>query len=306
MNLSWYQPPSRPCQIMIDLSFPVSLFRNYYDPIPLRTIPILDFFTKRSPGLEGSVRRIRATNDKELRDKIKSTLPSITPSGCFSYRHMDFQISHSGFICMDIDKLDKSDVESVKQSIATLPYSCLIGSSVSEKGIFFLSEVATPQFHKEHFDWIARDIKGKLGFTIDPSCSDRSRLRGYTIDDNLIINRNADVVTGRYVEPEAIRESRNNYGGGLDRMRFFQLLRLIEETGIDITSIRQDWIKIGTGIASEFAEEGYTHFEDISRHYKDFSIRECKKQYKSCLKGREKAGLSSVFWVAKNYGVLLK
>lgn len=291
---------------MIDLSFPVSLFRNYYDPIPLRTIPILDFFTKRSLGLEKSVAEIRGTDDKDVRDKIKATLPCITASGCFSERRIGNQISHSGFICMDIDKLGKDDIPSVKRDMSLLPYSCLIGKSVSERGIFFLAEVSQPQFHKEHFDWIALDVKAKLGFNIDRSCSDPSRLRGYTIDDDLIIRRGATIVTDRYVEPETIRDKKNEYGCGLDRMRFFQLLRLIEETGVDITVDRPDWIKIGTGIANEFAEDGYAYFEAISRNYNGFKVTECKKQWRSCLKGREKASISSIFWIAKNYGVMLK
>ena len=291
---------------MIDLSFPVSLFRNYYDPVPLRTIPILDFFTKRSSVLEVSVENVRGTGDKKVRDRIKATLPCITPSGCFSTRLANRQISHSGFICMDIDGLKKTDIESAKRDISLLLYSCLIGKSVSERGIFFLAEVGQPQFHKEHFDWIALDVKSKLGFNIDKSCSDPSRLRGYTIDDDLIIRRDASIVTDRYVEPETIRDKKNEYGCGLDRMRFFQLLRLIEETGVDITVDRPDWIKIGTGIANEFAEEGYAYFEAISRNYNGFSVQECKKQWRSCLKGREKASIGSIFWIAKNYGVTLK
>jgi len=290
---------------MIDLSFPVSLFRNYYDPVPLRTIPILDFFTKTSSVLSGSVEMIRSSGDKKVRDKIKATLPCITPSGCFSERLLSRQISHSGFICMDIDKLGKNDIPSVKRDISLLPYSCLIGKSVSERGIFFLVEVSQPQFHKEHFDWIALDVKAKLGFDIDRSCSDPSRLRGYTIDDDLIIRRDASIVTDRHVDTEVIRDKKNEYGCGLDRMRFFQLLRLIEEIGVDITQVRQDWIKIGTGIANEFAEDGYAYFEAISRNYNGFKVCECKKQWRSCLKGREKASIGSIFWIAKNYGVML-
>lgn len=279
---------------------------SYSDPVPIKTIPLESFFTKTNDRLNGVVDKIRASDDKAVRDALKSKLPAITVSGCFSYRRLDFQISHSGFICMDIDGLNQGDVEAAKRSLQLLPYACIISKSVSQRGVFFIAEVSQPEFHKEHFDWIALDVKQKLGFEIDRSCSDPSRLRGYTVDEDIIIKRNAEIVQGRHVEPHAIRELKNEYGSGLDRMRFFQLLRLIEESGVDITQFRPDWIKIGTGIASEFGEEGYAYFEAISCNYKNFKVSECKKQWRSCLKGREKASLNSVFWIAKNYGVMLK
>lgn len=89
--------------------------------------------------------------------------------------------------------------------------------------------------------------------------------------------------------------------------RFLRLLDIITNTGVDITAEREDWIKIGTGIANEFGDSGYAYFEAISANYSDFSVRECQKEWKSCLKGgnSRKASLNSVFYVAKKYGVVL-
>lgn len=290
---------------MIDLTFPVSLFRNYYDPVPLKTIPLIDFFTVTSKGLQEKVEKIRKESDKKVRNGLKATLPCITPSGCFSFRHLDNQISHSGFICIDIDKLNRGELDEVKEKLKTLEYAAVIGKSVSETGLFFICEIEHPDKHKQHFDFICEDVLKRLGLTCDKACSDASRLRGYTWDEDLYINTDAELVRGLKEEIRAVVKKRTN--GGNSQTRFFRILDIISNTGVDITANREDWIKIGTGIANEFGEAGYAYFETISANYPEFSIRECKQQWKSCLKGAisEKASINSVFYIAKRYGVTL-
>ena len=123
---------------MIDLTFPVSLFKGV-DPTPIKTIPLINFFTVSSPALKEKVNRIRETEDKKERNKIKSTLPSITPSGCFSFRNLANQISHSGFICIDIDEVD--DVEWCRLKLQELEYAAIVGLSSSGKGPFLICEI---------------------------------------------------------------------------------------------------------------------------------------------------------------------
>lgn len=289
---------------MVDLSFPVSLFRNCHEVEPIKTIPLISFFTITSPALEDKINKIRACCDKRERNAIKETLPCITVSGCFSLRYLANQISHSGFICIDIDRVE--DVEEVKSKVSKLEYAALVSISSSGNGIFFICEVKHPDKHREHFDFIKKDVKDRLGLDIDKSCSDASRLRFYSWDEALYVNENASVVEGMIeqvrVKPK-VRASKDS-----TKNRFFRLLDIIENTGVDITQDRGDWIKIGTGIANEFGEEGYAYFEAISAHFPGFSIRECKEQWRSLLRGAKsgKASLSSVFYIAKKYGVMLK
>lgn len=300
---------------MIDLNFPVSLFRTYIDPSPIKNIPLLSFFTITSESLQKKVSEIRELKSIEIQTgisqkkkikSIKAKLPCITPSGCFSFRNKDSQISHSGFICIDIDDIKAEDISDIKNRVSELPYAAITGISVSGTGVFMIAEMQFPERHEDHFEFLKRDIKDKLGLDIDKSCRDTTRLRGYTWDEDLIVNENAEKVSGLWsVEREATRPRPNTSALGANR--FFRLLDIISNTGVDITSVREDWIKIGTGIASEFGESGYSYFETISANYPEFSVQECQKEWKSCLKGgnSQKASINSVFYIAKKYGVVL-
>ena len=63
---------------MIDLNFPVSLFRTYVDPSPIKNIPLLSFFTITSESLQKKVLEIRELKSIEIetgisqKKKIKS------------------------------------------------------------------------------------------------------------------------------------------------------------------------------------------------------------------------------------------
>jgi hypothetical protein len=55
--------------------------------------------------IQSEVAEIRATNNKEERDRIKATLPAITPSGIFTKREAVGLVHHSGFIQFDVDNV---------------------------------------------------------------------------------------------------------------------------------------------------------------------------------------------------------
>lgn len=83
------------------LDVPVSLFENCTSPRNPQEINLWEWL--HSDTHRADIERLRTFTEKAERDRIKRSLPGITPSGLFSYRKKDGLIRHSGLICIDID-----------------------------------------------------------------------------------------------------------------------------------------------------------------------------------------------------------
>lgn len=179
----------------------VSIFANYNTPRNPKTIMIRQFL--KSAKYQAEVERIRATDDKAERDRLKATLPAITPSGVFSYRAADALVKHSGLICLDIDYKGNEAVGNffeLKDQLVKIPNVAFCIKSVSGKGYAVGIPIAYPERHGQHFDALKR-IFWKFGLVVDKSCRDVTRLRGYSYDENVYLNDNAKVFA-LYDEPK--------------------------------------------------------------------------------------------------------
>ena len=286
------------------LDVEVSLFLSYRNSVPSRTIKMIDFLTCRSEWLDKSVRLIRSMNDKGTRRALKSTLPAITVSGIFKDRHIDKLIKHSGFICLDFDNLP--DLKLAHEQLLSCPYVAFLDTSVSGTGLFAIIPIRYTQNHRQHFNALKQDMKDMYGLEIDKACGDVCRLRGYACDGDHYINENAQIYE-RIKQDEVIPKKfvQTNYGGSRDRDRFNRLLERITRQRIDITQDRLDWVKIGYALAGEFGEAGRRAFHEISQYHPKYKFHECEKQYNSYMRGSRTCSISTVFYIAAKYGVIL-
>lgn len=175
------------------LDSPVSIFANYNTPSHPKEVTIRQFLT--STKYRAEVERIRATDDKAERDRLKATLPAMTPSGLFSYRAVDALVKHSGLICLDIDYKGNEAIGNffeLKQQLVKFPNVAFCIKSVSGKGYAVGIPIAYPERHGQHFDKLKR-IFWEFGLVVDKACRDVSRLRGYSYDDDVYLNDNAKV-----------------------------------------------------------------------------------------------------------------
>lgn len=173
----------------------ISIFANYNTPGNPKTVTMRHFLT--SSKYRETVERIRAIEDKAERDKLKATLPAITPSGLFSYRAAESLIEHSGLICLDIDFKGNEAIGNffeLKEQLVKIPNVAFCIKSVSGKGYAVGIPLAYPERHGQHFDALKR-IFERLGIQIDKACRDVSRLRGYSYDEDIYLNDNAKVFT---------------------------------------------------------------------------------------------------------------
>jgi hypothetical protein len=175
----------------------VSFFKSISDKSP-QPFPLLRWLSG-SDKLNPIVDRIRATSDKATRDKLKRTLPAVTPSGLFTGGHRaENLVNHSGFIALDFDKLQ--DVHEAKRKISQIANVFYCGLSVSGGGLWALVPISNPEHHKQHFDALRIDFL-RLGLMIDKACSDVCRLRFYSYDSDPVFNMDAVTYTKTFIQP---------------------------------------------------------------------------------------------------------
>ena len=271
----------------------ISVFRNAKDPVPASKIDIDTFLNAVQHGAyKTEVEQVRS----QTRDK--ASLQCVSMSGTFAHRRASDLLNHSGFICMDLDKLD--DVDEVKCQIYSDPYLFAGFESVSGKGLALVFRIK-PEKHGEMFDSISDYLYKKYGVISDLSCRDVSRLRFVSFDPLLYQNRKAHL----YNIPLKKDPVKNIPRFIHVRNDFEKIISIINERQIDITSDYRNWVRIGFGIADTYGEEGRAYFHDISQVSSKYTYSNCDKQYNNCLKagGSSKVTLSTFYYLAKEANI---
>ena len=277
----------------------ISLFMDYYSPAPVRSITFDNFCTCVMEGdYAEEVNKIRRERNKDKRDELKSMLPAVTISGTFSKRSKDSLIKHSGLICLDIDSKDNPTISNWNQVIRDMTEIINIAFaslSVSGNGCFVVIPLAFPERHTQQFEALRSDFLS-LGYHIDKSCSDVSRLRGMTGDNNGHYNPDAEPY--RRVPKLNINNSKSANVGDCD-----SLIRKIISEGIDITSEYKNWYEIGASLVSMYGERGRDLFHQLSKFYPKYDQGECDRQYNHCLKNPGNYSQATLYYYAKQFGL---
>ena len=185
------------------LDIDVSCFKNYNTANNPQNVNLLVWL--QSNKYESLQQKIRILETKKERDKEKSKIPAITPSGTFTYRAGKNLIKHSGLIQIDIDlsgdNLKISNYKDLKQHICNIPNIAYFGLSVSGTGYWGLIPISNPEKHKEHFNALFVVFK-KFGIELDDKPKNIASLRGYSFDSDAYFNHNAKVFTGLLSDAE--------------------------------------------------------------------------------------------------------
>jgi len=176
------------------LNVEVSCFKNYMTAGNPRKVNLLQWL--QSDKYKQQVKTIRQLSDKASRDALKKDLPAITPSGIFTHRRMRDFVSHTGFMAIDIDFDDTNkqigNWRDLKQEISKIQNIAYCGLSVSGKGYWALIPIEPDaKLHKTYFEFIAKVFSTNWNISLDPSCKDISRLRGYSYDAEAYFNHEA-------------------------------------------------------------------------------------------------------------------
>ena len=287
------------------LNISVSCFANYNTPDNPKSVNLLTWL--HSAKYADQVKQIRTITDKAERDKIKATLPAITPSGIFTYRAADKLVQHSGFMQFDIDFKDNQHVtnyNTLKDQLCNSENVAYCGLSVSGTGYYGLIPIKQPERHKLHFRALKKVFQG-LGLTIDEKPSNVAALRGYSYDPEGYFNHSAAVFELLdKPEPQPVQRKHfdNDTRGDVE-----ELIQMIQAGRVDITTGYDNWLKIGFALSEEFGEAGREYFHAVSQWHPEYNQRQTDSQYTHCLKARGSGvTISSFFYLCQQYGIELK
>ena len=255
--------------------------------------------------------RLRAVFDKEKRNALKRSLPQATISGVFSPTRAKYNLSqHSGLICVDIDAKDNPDIldwETLKQDLSVLPQIAYCALSVSGKGLFLVIPLRYPEKHLQQFRQLQIDFR-KMGIMIDSACCDITRLRCLSYDEHPIINENATLYEGVYVEKPKHKSFPTCfiYEGENTSAEVAVCCRKIQQCGIDITASYDDWLKVGCALAT-LGESGRSLFHICSRQNAKYNAAKTDKMFTDLLRRNyQQVNIGTFFWMCKQYGITTK
>lgn len=255
--------------------------------------------------------RLRAVFDKEKRNALKRSLPQATISGVFSPTRAKNNLSqHSGLICVDIDAKDNLDIldwETLKQDLSVLPQIAYCALSVSGKGLFMVIPLRYPEKHLQQFRQFQIDFR-KMGIMIDSACSDITRLRCLSYDEHPIINENATLYEGVYVEKPKHKSFPTSfiYEGENTSAEVAVCCRKIQQCGIDITASYDDWLKVGCALTT-LGENGRSLFHICSQQNAKYNAAKTDKMFTDLLRRNyQQVNIGTFFWMCKQYGITTK
>jgi predicted P-loop ATPase len=278
----------------------ISLYPHIKEAKKSEDIPLDLFLSFIKDGKwQDQVLKIRTIKDADQRKTAKERLPYVTLSGKFSERRVSGLLQHSGFLCMDIDAVE--DTQLVKRQLRgdRYIYACFV--SVSGNGLALLFRI-NPEKHLEAFLGLQEYLYTKYGLSCDPSCKDVSRPRYVSYDPYLWINEGADKFaqypkkdTGRVTKiPDVV----------FVQTDFDQIVSDIVSRRLDITGNYQQWLKLGFALADRFGEGGRSYFHAVSQFSSLYEQKAADRQYKNCLKaGKSGVTIATFYYHAKLAGI---
>lgn len=164
----------------------VSYFKNATS-LTNETITLTDWLRYcKNNNLIPKVREVMKKSYDTYQKRIKPYhIPMITPSGIFNKnRRIDTIIQQSHIYCIDLDHIN-NPIE-VKEQLFKLPYIWCVGLSASGEGLWGFIPINPNGDRDKIIRSIHKDFSD-MGYELDDKCKDLARLRGLTLDENLLI-----------------------------------------------------------------------------------------------------------------------
>ncbi|WP_062181778.1 BT4734/BF3469 family protein [Dysgonomonas macrotermitis] len=256
------------------------------------------------PDTKKLVEEYRRTGDKLIKDK----LPCATISGICVGGRKDSNMRLNGVVAIDLDKKANphiTNLEDLKNYTHHIPYVAACAHSAGGKGYYILIPIAYPDRHKEQYISICDDFE-RCGITIDRLCSNPSRLRFISSDDEPYINENATVYTRLPPNTEKPKKVKSNSQvTETDKANIKKCVDYICGELINIVESYEDWFAVGCSLASCLGEDGREFFHAISSMSGKYDYSECDKKYNECLKANH-TNIGRFFNMCKKYNIEYK
>lgn len=175
----------------------IDIFKNAKNSDkPIFTTTLIDFHTKltmKNKSYVDILRQLNQEDENKAKNYKKNYILCGTPSATFNERRVVGDIKEkTGIIAIDIDK-DKNiglDADKAKQDVMKLPYVFMTMKSCRGEGIFCYVYYNSDIYIKYVFNALKEDFND-IGYIID-DCSDITRLRFISYDENILIKREVE------------------------------------------------------------------------------------------------------------------
>ena len=280
----------------------VSMFKSAISKKSIGTVLLKDWLLT-SNSYSSLIKELREEENQARKKEIKDLLPAITVSCVCSERLNDCIIGYTNLICIDIDGKDNpsiSNMEELKERLGKLPYIMYCGLSASGKGVFCIIPYEDYRKHKLHFYALEQEFKD-MGIVVDSSCSDICRLRFYSYDEHPYVTSKPLSLREALLQPSNL-----DFASAVPLSKTAEterLLNLVIERQIDITSIYNDWIKIGLVIRNLFGDKGLDLFDKVSSFHPKYSQEEVEDKFFELDEEKYRASTQSLFEIAAKYGI---
>jgi hypothetical protein len=173
-----------------------SIFKNYVQLVEDKALIVITNDIKGGKYKEPVevIRKLIAEGQEKEADKLKKQLLGFTPSGTFANgRKAELLTQYSGYVILDLDKLNPSDLEKAKSIASSITHTFAAFVSPSGNGLKIIVAVnSTAEHHNLAFQQVSDYYENQLQLNLDPSGKDVSRLCFMSYDPDCYRNINAE------------------------------------------------------------------------------------------------------------------
>lgn len=282
----------------------VSIYRNIKDTASNYTIELDDFLANvRDMKWQDNLLPLWNCKTKEDRNKIKANLPNCTVSGTFKARKAAELIEHSGFIAIDFDDVTSEEIKPLLKD----KYTYALHKSCSHTGYVCYVKIDKKR-HLESFEQLAQYYHTEYQLTADPACKDVSRTRYVSADPDLYHFPNAaKFIPEKREAPKDKPRINTPYIATDDDVD--AVIQELCNRAIDITSDYSTWISIAFALRDHYGEvEGLNRFIGLSQYHPTYDYEKTVRKWENICKakGKGRATVATIFWHAKQNGIIIK
>lgn len=279
----------------------ISIYKNFADTHD-KDYAIDDFLTGIREGKwQDGVLKVRTIADKKERDLQKKRNPMVTVSGSFVGRSDNSIRKHSGFIAIDIDRVENPNA--VKELVANDKYLYAAFISISGTGLCLIFRIDGSR-HLDSFEGIGGYLYETYQLIIDQTCKNVSRSRFVSYDPYMVVNKDA-LLFKKYLPKKRSKPANQVVFVQSD---FDEIVVQMFNRNVSICEDYSGWISTAYGLISEFGEAGLKYFHTLSSLSSKYNQDDSDKQYEACLKNysdtkSKSAHIGSIYFHARQSGI---
>jgi hypothetical protein len=186
----------------------------------------------RGEDLQVVTTQYRTLEDGPDKDDYKKTrFPAVTWSGIFKKRKGEEILTHSGLMCLDIDKLTIDQHNAFKKLLSDDDHTFILFTSPSGIGLKWVIKIDNDAAnHLHNFKALEVYAKQEYGVTIDTKCKDTTRLCFLCRDSSVYVNWDSVLFNPEHFQVQAATPP-------ADRLTTKESTQLKQQTGESVNEV---------------------------------------------------------------------